>query len=245
MPGLGRRPSTDPRNAAHPMRRLLAEVPPELPVPDLKTWEFLRDPLNQDETGTCGGHAGAHAIHCAPISHRGFLNPFDLYREAVGLDEYLDNESDANEQDNMKLQAGTSGTGVAKALAKRGLITDYLWAAEMRDAILWVLTRGPVMVGSNWYSSMFVPTPEGFVKISRTAPRVGGHEYLWRAVDVPRGVGEFVQSWGPKWNAHPTGRWQHTHVRPGHFLMDLDTLERLFREDGDAVSIREKRGGTH
>lgn len=238
--GLGRRPSTDPRNAAHPMRRLLAEVPPTLPVPDLKTWAFKGEPLNQGNTGTCTGHAGAHMIHAAPISHRGFLSPWVLYREAVLCDEYGDNDSDAAETSDARLQAGSSGTGIAKALTKRGTITDYLWAAEMRDANLWVLTRGPVMVGSNWYGSMFTPTPEGFVKISPTAGIAGGHEWLIRGVDMKRAVALAVNSWGPEWNAHATGKWVRSRVSGGHFLIDFGTLERLFREDGDVVSCREK-----
>lgn len=238
--GLGRRPSSDPRNALHPMARTLAEPPPALPVPDLKTWTFLGDPLNQGSTGTCTGHAGAHMIHAAPISHRGFLNPWNLYREAVLLDEYPDNDRDAAETSDARLQAGSSGTGIAKALTKRGTITDYLWASEMRDANLWVLTRGPVMVGSNWYSSMFDPTREGFVKISPAAQVVGGHEWLIRGIDIRRGVALAVNSWGPEWNAHAEGKWVRSPIRPGHFLVDFRTLEQLFHEDGDVVSCREK-----
>jgi hypothetical protein len=224
------------------MRRLLAEPPPTLPVPDLKTWDFLGEPLDQGKTATCTAHAGAHMIHAAPIRHRGFLNPWQLYREVVLFDEYLENDIESTEADNQKLQAGSSGTGVAKAIEKRGLISEYLWAAEMRDALLWVLTRGPVMIGTNWYRSMFKPTPEGFVKIGSTSPIAGGHEWLLRGVDMKRGVALAVNSWGPDWNAAATGRWVRAHVRPGHFLIDFGTLERLFNEDGDAVSALEKAG---
>lgn len=226
------------------MRRLLAEPPPALPVPDLKTWGFLGNPLNQGETGTCTAHAGAHFLHAAPILHRGFVDPWKLYREVVLADEYGENDHEATAPEvpgHLNMQSGSSGTGVAKALEKRGLISEYLWADELRDALLWILTRGPVMVGSNWYSSMFDPTAEGFLKISPAARLEGGHEWILRGADMKRGVALAVNSWGAGWNANATGRWVRARVRPGHFLVDFAVLERLFQEDGDAVSALEKR----
>lgn len=239
--GLGRLPATDPRNERHRMRRLLAAPPPALPVPDLRTWPFSGIPLDQGETGTCTTHAAAHFLHCGPLPHRGFLNPFDLYRETVLLDEYTDNDAEATGPIE-KMQGGSSGTGAAKALEKRGLISEYLWADTLADLTLWVLTRGPVMVGTNWYRGMFEPTPEGFVKIPQRDRIAGGHEWLIRAVDVRRGVAEAVNSWGIlRFNAAPTGKWGGSKLRPGHFLIDMNTLERLFHEDGDVVSCIEKK----
>ncbi len=232
-PGLGRLPSVDPRNLAHPMARMLPS--PLAPLPTMKSWAFSGDPLNQGETGTCTGHAGVHLIHAAPMRHRGFLDPFQLYREAVLLDEYPDNDGDATMLVDAELEAGSSGTGVAKALDKRGLLAEYLWAGVMREAVEWVLTRGPVMLGSSWHRSMFDPTPEGFVEIMPHSPVEGGHEYLLRGVDTRRGIGRCVNSWGKGWNANAAG------CRPGHFLMSFETIERLFHEEGDAVSAIEKR----
>lgn len=221
-----------------------AALPP--PPPDqvtVRTWPFFGDPLDQDESGTCVAHAGAHAIHCGPISHRKFLDRWALYRLIVTLDEFPDNDHEANEPDNNKLVYGSSGLGGAKALEKMGLISEYKWAlGDLNAAIAWVLTRGPVMVGTNWYSSMFTPTPEGLIKISPGSHNAGGHEYLWRGVDMRRGLAEIVNSWGPQWNAHATGRWGTARIRPGHAVVPLEVLERLIvREDGDAVSIIEKK----
>jgi hypothetical protein len=234
MPGLGRRPSIDPRNERYPMRRMLAEVPPVLPVPDLKLWRFDGEPLDQGNTGTCTAHAAAHFIHAEPFRHRGYLDPFDLYRDVVRSDEYHDNDHEADGPIE-GMQGGSSGTGAAKALAKRGHISEFLWAGRIQDVNLWALTRGPVMIGSNWYPSMNQPTAEGFIKIMGSNPGPLGHEWLLRGVNMRRGIGHGVNSWGPKWNAGIKG------VRPGHFLIDLDTLDRLFREDGDGVSAIEKR----
>lgn len=235
MPGFGRLKSTDPRNVSYLMHRALAPVEAANPVL-LKTWGFRGTPLDQGNTGTCTGHAGAHFIHCSPIAHRKFIDPFLLYREAVLLDEYPDNDLDAT-RENKDLQAGSSGTGVAKALEHRGTISEYLWAQRFEDAITWVLTRGPVMVGSNWYSSMMTPTPAGYLTVQGGASIVGGHEWLIRGVDKKRGLALMVNSWGGGWGG--SGRWVGAKVRPGHALIDFATLARLFHEDGDCVSALE------
>jgi hypothetical protein len=221
------------------MHRTLGPVAP-LQVPDDKTWSFSGSPLDQGDTGTCTGHAAVHFIHAAPISHKTFLNPFDVYRLGVTLDEYDDNDGDANLPD-AECQAGGSGTGVMKALKQLGHLEGFLWAQRFEDGITWCLTRGPVCVGTNWYGSMFDPTPEGFVKITAGAGIAGGHEWLIRGADKKRAVALAVNSWGPKWNAKATGRWGKTKLPAGHFLIDFETLSRLFHEDGDVVSGIEKR----
>lgn len=211
------------------MRRALPEsVSPELPT--LKTWPFMGHPLDQGNTGTCVAHTAAHFIHSSPIGHRGYMDAFELYREVVRLDEYTDNDHEADGPIE-RMQGGSSGTGGAKALHKRGLITEYLWSKDAQEIIAWVLTRGPVMVGTNWYRSMFKPTPQGYLKIE--GANAGGHEWLLRMVNLRKGIVGGITSWGPQWN--PAAQ----DCRPGHFLMGMEEFERLIRENGDGVSAIE------
>lgn len=212
------------------MRRALA-APVSADTPTIKTWQFMGDVLDQGNTGTCTAHAAAHFIHSSPFGHRGYLDPFDLYREIVRVDEYPDNDHEAD-GDVSKMQTGSSGTGAAKALHKRGLISEYLWAKGLDEIVAWVLLRGPVMIGTNWYAGLGSPTPEGFANISGALR--GGHEWLIRGVNLRRGFALAVNSWGPQFNRNATG------CRPGHFLLDIDTtLRRLIAEDGDGVSALE------
>lgn len=229
MPGFGRIQSTDSHSQPR-MMSLLVEPPPSLPVPDRMHWSFRGKPLDQGNTGTCTAHAAAHFIHAAPFTHKAFLDPFALYREIVLLDTFKANDHEATEPDNSKLQGGSTGTAAAKALAARGLISGFLFADTLSDATLWLLTRGPVMFGTDWYDSMVDVTPEGFVKIAKGARVVGGHEYCCLGVDTKRGVFFFVNSWGPAWGKN------------GRFLMDIGTLTQLFKAGGDAVSPLEIKG---
>ncbi len=230
-PGLGRRPAVDVRNFLYPMRTAL-NAPVSRGIDTVKTWRFLGHPLDQGTTGTCVAHTAAHFIHCAPIGHKGFLDPYDLYREIVLLDEYASNDEEANEQDIQKLQGGSSGTGAARALEKRGLLKEYVWGRKASEVVAWLLTRGPVMFGSNWYSGMFEPNREGYIKPTGTV--VGGHQYLFNGVDLRQGLVRGINSWGPAWN--PSAKL----CRPGHFVMSIEVMERLLKEDGDAVSAVER-----
>ena len=230
--GLGRRFAPDARD--HPMRAMLPRA--LAPLPTHKTWHFRGAVLDQGATGTCTAHAAAHFYRAEPIQHRHDLDPFQLYREAVLLDEWTDNDAEAQITDNTQLQWGSSGRGVVKALEARGLVKEYVWAQTLREAVEWVLTRGPVLIGTNWYDGMFNPTREGFVKIAPNDTIAGGHETLIRGVNTTKGFALVVNSWGPRWNKAAT------ECPDGHFLIAFEDLERLFHEDGDAVSpIETKR----
>ena len=127
---------------------------------------------------------------------------------------------------------------MVKALDARDLIEDYVWASTLREATEWVLTRGPVMIGTNWYRDFMEPTREGFVtfKTRQGGGVAGGHETLLRGVDTTKGIALVVNSWGPEWNVGKSKK-----CPKGHFLISFEDLERLFHEDGDAVSPIEKK----
>lgn len=94
------------------------------------------------------------------------------------------------------------------------------------------------MFGGDWYSSMFNPTSEGFVKITPGSYVAGGHEWLLRGVSTRRGVAWGTNSWGPSWNPWNPSR----KLRSGHFLIDFETLDKLFKDGGDVVSPIERVG---
>lgn len=233
--GLGRRFAPDSRDLLHPMAAMLPG--PTAPLPTNKRWNFRGAVLDQGSTQTCTAHAAAHFYRAEPIQHRRDINPYDLYREGVLLDEWKQNDIEATYPDS-KLQWGSSGRGMVKALEARGLIQEYRWASTLREATEWVLTRGPVLIGTNWYHDFEQPTREGFVtfKSQKGGGVAGGHETLLRGVDTTKGIALVVNSWGPGWNSGKAKK-----CPKGHFLISFEDLERLFHEDGDAVSPIEKK----
>lgn len=239
--GLGRIPSADIRDERYPMRALL---PRAASTRRARTWDLPYDALDQGGTGTCTAHAAVQALMCAPFRHapaRLGFTAFQLYREGILHDGWPQNDPEATSPaDNSGLQFGSDGRAMAKALEVRGWISEYRWGWTVEDIIEWLLERGPVMIGTNWYDSMFNVDHEGRIKIGPTSPIAGGHETVLRRVSKPRGLFLLRNSWGRRFNGTGLGL-PGFRCRPGEGILDAETLHRLMRENGDALSFIEKR----
>jgi hypothetical protein len=230
MPGFGRRYVADPRDHNYLMRRMLPDAQ-TLTLPKRKTWSINKAALNQGQTGTCVGHGWRNFLRCAPIrtGEKKPPSPFDIYRSAVLKDPWPDNDDEAKLPDrDPGMDSGTSVRAGAEALAEMDLLKSYVWSFSLQPAVEFVLTQGPVVLGTNWYSS-FNPDAAGVVKISPTASVVGGHCYLWRGVDTSRALALCSNSWGDGWGTS------------GEFYIPFRDLERLIQEDGEVCSAVQQR----
>ncbi len=228
MPNLGRIPSPDLRDKNFLMRRKLA-APGAAALPVSKTWAMSGISLDQKDTSTCVGHAWRNFLRCTPIrTEKGGPSAFDIYREAVKLDEWASNDSEATLPDfDPGLSSGTSVRAGAEAVTNDGRLKSYLWAFDLQSVIEWVLTKGPVVLGTNWYSSLFNPDAKGICKITPTATIVGGHAYLLRGVNTKTALALCSNSWGDSWG------------RSGEFYVPLADLERLIHENGESCTAIE------
>jgi len=229
MPGFGRRFARDDRDRNFLMRRMLAD-PRTLSLPVRKTWGINSTALNQGNTGTCVGHAWRNFLRCAPIrTVKASPSAYDIYRKAVLKDPWSSNNDEANLPDgNSGLDFGTTVRAGAEAVTDLGLLKSYVWAFSLQSAVEWVLTEGPVVLGTNWYSS-FRPDAEGIVRITANASVAGGHAYLLRGVDTKRALALCSNSWGDNWG------------KSGEFYLTFQDLERLIHEDGEACSAVQKK----
>ena len=230
--GLGRREEWDPRNEEHLLRpRTLSRL---TIVRGNRFWPLFRYPLNQGPTGTCVTHAAVHRLLGSPVVRtvKHVPDPFDLYRTTVLYDGWADNDREAT-LPNADLQAGTSGVAVMRALKDMGLISAYEWSQQVDDLIDALCALGPVMIGVNWYSSMFDTDAKGFLHIDPNAVLVGGHEICLNGWNETGGYAWGLQSWGNEWpESCPRLR--------GRFKIDRETLVRLIeREGGDIVTPTE------
>lgn len=220
--GFGRRFSPDDRDRKYLMRRRLAA--PGTPLPSRKTWRISPTALDQGSTGTCVGQAWHNFLRCAPIQTVKKAPPaFDIYDHAIGIDEWSDNDTDTARQFGTSVRAG------AEAVTAKGRLKSYVWAFALQPAIEWLLTQGPVVFGTNWYSS-FDPDAEGIIRITANATPEGGHAWLARGVNVTRGLlGPCSNSWGDEWG------------KSGEFYIPLRDAERLIHEDGEVCSAVEQK----
>lgn len=220
---LGRRHHPDPRDR-DPKYLLENHLDAAVPVPTKKLWSISSAHLDQGNTGTCVGHGMRNFLRCAPIKTTAKSpSAFDIYRSAVLLDPWSDNDDEANLPDgDPGLDTGTTVRAGAKALAQRGWLNTYAWAFSLAPAVQWVLTKGPVVLGTNWYEGMFNPNSKGL--ISKSGALAGGHCYLWRGVDTKTGLARCTNSWGNGWGIK------------GDFLMALDDLDQLIHESGEVCT---------
>lgn len=212
---LGRHVNHDPRSLAYQVR----------PAGVLRSvaWERHIPILDQGQLGSCTGNAATGALGTGPLwdalqtVQRTKLNEAEaiaLYSAATALDPYAGTYPPTD--------SGSDGVSVAKAAQKAGLIIGYVHATSI-PAMNTALQTGPVIVGTNWYDSMFTPDASGFLSISGSP--AGGHEYVIREYDVSLDVYTMDNSWGPDWGI------------AGRAKIRGKDMTRLLAEQGDCTQF--------
>ena len=214
--GLGRNVNHDSRS------RFFAYVAPT--SVQLKTTIHQRNipVLNQGALGSCTGNATVGAIGTTPnfeaINKLNVVLDEELAVAIYGDATIIDPFSGAYPPED----TGSDGLSVAKVAKKRGLISGYTHAFDLNSALV-ALMNGPLITGTNWYSSFDYPNSDGTVTISPGAQVEGGHEYCAYGIDVEKKEILLVNSWGPRWG------------NAGTFRMSWDTWGRLLSEQGDVT----------
>jgi hypothetical protein len=181
------------RHVGHDTRSLnyLVEETTDTFVP--VRWELDGPVLDQGQLGACTGFATATCLNHAPYKATVPANVtldnaegVTLYSAATRLDPYPGNYPPSD--------TGSDGLSAAKAAKKLGLITGYLHITTP-EALASALALGPVIVGTDWYESMFDPDSMGNLTVDRSSGVAGGHEYT---LDEITGDGRFgfTNSWG-------------------------------------------------
>ena len=217
---LGRIAAPDERDKAYPLRQLI----PDVSKPTYKYWARFRKILNQGQESTCVGFSWRYWLDTAPvISHKHKDNPSagKIYDECTKVDEWPGNEGDR--------QFGTSVRAGAKVLQAMGHVVNYYWALTLDDVIDCLLLKSPIVVGTNWYNSMFEPDKEGIVTIKPDSFVAGGHAFLLDGVNTTKAFVSFPNSWGKSWGNN------------GRAKLSFEDLERLLGEAGEACCAQEAR----
>jgi hypothetical protein len=162
---------------------------------------------DQADSQKCVGFAWAHWLSASPVSQ--WLDPAGLYELARYVDEWEGEDYE-----------GTSIRAGAKVLQLLGFFREYHWASQLDLIVSALLERGPVVMGTHWYTGMLSPDPEGF--IAPWGNVLGGHAYLLTAVDGHAKRVRVKNSWSRAWGDN------------GHAWLSFHDLEQLLSEDGEA-----------
>lgn len=213
--GTGFIQEPDPKDKDFPLGAVIGAV--DDPRSQEKVWQLPAHLLNQGSTNSCVGHACAHFILAAPImSHS--TDAIALWRRAQEIDEFPGNEG---------TNTGTSVRAGFKVLGEQNLITtDYRWASNADEALRFVLTRGPVVVGSKWYPGMSEPT-NGIMRLSGNAGSTG-HAYLLFGFSPDHDAFLMANSWGSGWGID------------GCAFLPYEALDQLMEQGGAVCSAIEE-----
>jgi hypothetical protein len=214
----------DPHDAEYQLtpKRLQRLVKIEALKPRKLPWH-IEPSLDQGNTDECVPHTGVHSLQAAPLQH--LLNwprakITELYDRARRIDGFP------------MPHDGTTARAVCEILRQDGLLSEYLWIFD-EDALKEHLkVRGPVMMGIDWFESMFAADKHGYLTPSGNV--AGGHETLIRWYYPPShkkypDTYEVQNSWGREWGDH------------GLYRLKADTLRYLvFALNGDLCLAVEK-----
>ena len=213
----------DPRDTMYPMTLRLEMVAG--PIPTSRYWYPGAVALNQGSLGACVGFTGANWLQNSPTRTKANNQTgIDLYAECKKIDGIPNVE-------------GTYARALLEVLRAQGKVKRYLWANGIGDIRAWVLSSGPVLVGTPWYESMFHPRADGRVSIEGAI--VGGHEYLVRGYSRPLDAFRCRNSWGSTWGIGAGSPWAGS---GGEFWLSSSQLENFIwgaRHWGDAIGIEE------
>lgn len=206
---LGRKYSLDQEDEKYQIRGLLS-AQAEAPKP-YAYWHGSMF-LDQGFTSQCVEYSWHHYVQAGTIRPRQRY-PYwvigEPYSRMQDVDEWPGNDYD-----------GTSVRAGAKVMQEMGYIDSYLWAWDLETVIDAVTSTGPVVMGTNWYRSMFTPDAGGRVKAE--GPIDGGHAWLIDGANRKTGMARAKNSWSRSWG------------KKGRFWVPFEVLEKLIREDGEA-----------
>lgn len=192
-------------------------------------WERQIPVLDQGNLGSCTGNASTGWIGTDNALRQGIQTLSDgtpvnedlaiaIYGRATEIDPF---EGTYPPDD-----TGSDGLSVAKVLQSMGLVASYTHAFS-REALASALQSGSVLIGIEWYNSMFEPHSDGGIPVSLSSGLAGGHEVVVDQLEVVD-QGDHDRYW-------ITNSWSTSWGQQGRAFFTGKDIRTLLSRDGDVT----------
>lgn len=234
---IGRKKAADPRDRDYRAIDHIRGIAPTATTAGTSRYHKRGPQLDQGPSSRCVVFAMGQLIQTGPIMQNLLRTITPEMRskvggadDAVALDQLLwwaykyaqDNDEWSGAEPDYY---GTSGRAGAKAFQSLGYFTNYFWLNTVDEIANYILTAGPVPVGTDWFTGMDTRDPQGY--IHPTGNWRGGHEYLLDGVSVVKRRFRMRQSWG---DSAYHAAW-----------LSFEDMAYLLSQGGDALAIAEIR----
>ena len=213
--GLGRIYIPDERDKGFPMSAILTRQKPEI---DYKYYWPKGWWGDQGEKPYCCAYAWLHWLHGGSVTQMAtpppVIGPKILYDLCQANDSFPGNQYD-----------GTTVRAGAKVLMDEGFISEYRWTNDVKVMAEAVLTKGPVVVGTDWHRNMFYPDKDGVIRTGGGV--IGGHAYLIDGVNMVKKQFRAKNSWGREW------------AKKGYAYIPFEDMQELLWAQGECCLASE------
>lgn len=200
--------------------------------------------LDQGQLGSCTGNAGVSAIYHHPYPgdtskpYPGYgpdeAGAVSLYSAATQIDPYAGEYPPED--------TGSDGLSIAKVLKAKGVISGYLWAFTLAEALA-QLADTPEITGLIWYNSMFDTTDSGHaghLVVRQDSGVAGGHEICVDEVITPSNATVDVaqlSSMADQIFVGGPNSWGRSFGDDGRWYMTAREWGSLLAQQGDVTSF--------
>lgn len=185
-----------------------------------RVWTTRKEPLDQGNDGHCVGFSSAGLLAAKP---QGYEVTDATGHKVFYAAQAVDRSEGRNFSEGATVLAGMKACQRAKYFSKYG------WCFGVDDVLAWIVRRGPVILGINWYDDMFETSSDGLITVG--GPLAGGHAILangfWPTSPKFGDVVVLTNSWGKVWGVNGRG------------YLPVESLSRLLKEDGEAATPTE------
>jgi hypothetical protein len=183
-----------------------------------RVWTSRREgPLDQGREGACVGYSCAGELAAKPAAFA-VTDQTALKIYAAARD--FDASEGRHYPDGATVIAGL------QVCRRANYFSKFLWCFGIDDTINWIVRRGPVILGINWYDGMYDPDSRGLLKVGGQI--VGGHAIMcngfWPAHPQFGDVLVLTNSWGKSWGLN------------GRAYLPIEDAVRLLSEDGEVAA---------